>query len=265
MVEMCVVLYLALCCFSYCISLIFIYRRARRRRGLGSLRAGSGSVRALLVTAHPDDECMFFAPAVLQLVQSGAAVRLLCLSSGNYYNQGAQRKKELLASCAVLGIPASHVTVVENKELPDDPKAEWSTALTSMLIHKHIKTHSINMVLTFDEGGVSGHTNHIAIYRAVSHLASSRRIPEGCQVLTLRTISILRKYLSILELPISWMLSSSACCVVGAEEYRIAKEAMLCHRSQLLWFRRLYILFSRYMFINTFKAVAVETKHVKIY
>uniref|UniRef100_A0A8B9HC83 N-acetylglucosaminylphosphatidylinositol deacetylase n=1 Tax=Astyanax mexicanus TaxID=7994 RepID=A0A8B9HC83_ASTMX len=237
MVEMCVVLYLALCCFSYCISLIFIYRRARRRRGLGSLRAGSGSVRALLVTAHPDDECMFFAPAVLQLVQSGAAVRLLCLSSGNYYNQGAQRKKELLASCAVLGIPASHVTVVENKELPDDPKAEWSTALTSMLIHKHIKTHSINMVLTFDEGGVSGHTNHIAIYRAVSVLRlpcchSSEKIQRGGKL---------------------------------AIAYQTNFEAMLCHRSQLLWFRRLYILFSRYMFINTFKAVAVETKHVKIY
>lgn len=38
--------------------------------------------RALLVTAHPDDECMFFAPAVLTLTQSNAAVYLLCLSSG---------------------------------------------------------------------------------------------------------------------------------------------------------------------------------------
>uniref|UniRef100_A0A8B9H753 N-acetylglucosaminylphosphatidylinositol deacetylase n=1 Tax=Astyanax mexicanus TaxID=7994 RepID=A0A8B9H753_ASTMX len=236
MVEMCVVLYLALCCFSYCISLIFIYRRARRRRGLGSLRAGSGSVRALLVTAHPDDECMFFAPAVLQLVQSGAAVRLLCLSSGNYYNQGAQRKKELLASCAVLGIPASHVTVVENKELPDDPKAEWSTALTSMLIHKHIKTHSINMVLTFDEGGVSGHTNHIAIYRAVSSEiliipSTLYMLPTPC--LTAHTFMV----------EFIWLNASPF----------IPQEAMLCHRSQLLWFRRLYILFSRYMFINTFK------------
>lgn len=38
--------------------------------------------RALLVTAHPDDECMFFAPAVLKLTDSNAAVYLLCLSSG---------------------------------------------------------------------------------------------------------------------------------------------------------------------------------------
>uniref|UniRef100_A0A8B9H4D8 N-acetylglucosaminylphosphatidylinositol deacetylase n=1 Tax=Astyanax mexicanus TaxID=7994 RepID=A0A8B9H4D8_ASTMX len=240
--------------FTFCFAAAAHVGRVRRR-GLGSLRAGSGSVRALLVTAHPDDECMFFAPAVLQLVQSGAAVRLLCLSSGNYYNQGAQRKKELLASCAVLGIPASHVTVVENKELPDDPKAEWSTALTSMLIHKHIKTHSINMVLTFDEGGVSGHTNHIAIYRAV-------------RALWHYMITSLLKYLSTKYcIFIYWSI-----IVTTLLKYLSTKilnlsllEAMLCHRSQLLWFRRLYILFSRYMFINTFKAVAVETKHVKIY
>lgn len=38
--------------------------------------------RVLLVTAHPDDECMFFAPSVLKLTESNVAVYLLCLSSG---------------------------------------------------------------------------------------------------------------------------------------------------------------------------------------
>ncbi|XP_026778202.3 N-acetylglucosaminyl-phosphatidylinositol de-N-acetylase [Pangasianodon hypophthalmus] len=222
-------------------------------------------VRVLLVTAHPDDECMFFAPAVLKLSESNAAVYLLCLSSGNYYNQGAQRKEELLGSCAVLGIPAHRVTVIDNKELQDDPKTEWSIALTASLILKHITTYSINLVLTFDEGGVSGHANHIAIYKALSHLAFVGRIPEDCQVLSLHTISILRKYLSIFELPISWLLPSSFCCIIGPNEYKKAKEAMLRHRSQLLWFRRLYILFSRYMFVNTFRAVPVEKKDLKFY
>ncbi|XP_058239232.1 N-acetylglucosaminyl-phosphatidylinositol de-N-acetylase isoform X2 [Hemibagrus wyckioides] len=104
-------------------------------------------VRVLLVTAHPDDECMFFAPAVLKLTESNAAVYLLCLSSGNYYNQGAQRKEELLGSCAVLGIPAHRVTIIDNKELPDDPKTEWSISLTAPLILKHITTYSINLAI----------------------------------------------------------------------------------------------------------------------
>ncbi|XP_076867756.1 N-acetylglucosaminyl-phosphatidylinositol de-N-acetylase [Brachyhypopomus gauderio] len=222
-------------------------------------------VRVLVVTAHPDDECMFFAPTVLKLVESDALVHLLCLSTGNYCNQGDQRKKELLDSCTVLGIPTNRVTIIDYKELPDDPNASWSTALTSALILRHIRTHSIHLVLTFDEGGVSGHANHIAIYKAFSYLASVGRIPQDCQVFCLHTVSIVRKYLSILELPISWFLPSSLCCVAGPEDYSRAKEAMLCHCSQLLWFRRLYLLFSRYMFINTFRAITMEPKNMKIY
>ncbi|KAJ8412414.1 hypothetical protein AAFF_G00127500 [Aldrovandia affinis] len=135
-------------------------------------------VRALLVTAHPDDECMFFAPTILRLLQSSASVHLLCLSSGNYYNQGDLRQKELRDSCNVLGIPASQVTIVDHKELPDDPSVEWNTHIISSMVLKQVKASSINMVLTFDGRGVSGHANHIAIYRALSYLASTRKIPD---------------------------------------------------------------------------------------
>ncbi|KAK3509300.1 hypothetical protein QTP70_028563 [Hemibagrus guttatus] len=337
-----VLLSVTLCFLGYllCLNLIYdrfnkiwpsswncILRSSSRAKGVNFLRAFD-EVRVLLVTAHPDDECMFFAPAVIKLTESNAAVYLLCLSSGNYYNQGAQRKEELLGSCAVLGIPAHRVTIVDNKELQDDPKTEWSIALTAPLILKHITTYSINLaikalikspstgdlhkqttanklaerVLTFDERGsersCQSHRNlqsaqfsdlvswvkrdererEVALwwakpghhgdfqelgygFRAPSnhtHLAFAGRLPEDCQVLSLHTISILRKYLSILELPISWLLPSSFCCIIGPNEYRKAKEAMFHHRSQLLWFRHLYILFSRYMFVNTFRAVPVE-------
>ena len=36
----------------------------------------------LLITAHPDDECMFFAPTILSLQQQEVQVYLLCLSEG---------------------------------------------------------------------------------------------------------------------------------------------------------------------------------------
>jgi hypothetical protein len=36
----------------------------------------------LLVTAHPDDEAMFFAPSIGHFVGAGASVSLLCLSTG---------------------------------------------------------------------------------------------------------------------------------------------------------------------------------------
>jgi hypothetical protein len=37
---------------------------------------------ALILTAHPDDEVMFFTPTVLALVDAGWNVSALCLSSG---------------------------------------------------------------------------------------------------------------------------------------------------------------------------------------
>ncbi|CAL9685857.1 unnamed protein product [Knipowitschia caucasica] len=73
------------------------------------------AVRALFITAHPDDECMFFAPTIIQLVHLNAKVYLLCLSKGNYYNQGYLRKEELLNSCAVLGIQESKVSIIDHK------------------------------------------------------------------------------------------------------------------------------------------------------
>jgi LmbE family N-acetylglucosaminyl deacetylase len=36
----------------------------------------------LLVTAHPDDEAMFFSPTILYLINQGLRVALLCLSTG---------------------------------------------------------------------------------------------------------------------------------------------------------------------------------------
>lgn len=48
----------------------------------GKQRVTANETRALLVTAHPDDECMFFAPTILKLVESQASVYLLCLSTG---------------------------------------------------------------------------------------------------------------------------------------------------------------------------------------
>ncbi|XP_013875079.1 N-acetylglucosaminyl-phosphatidylinositol de-N-acetylase [Austrofundulus limnaeus] len=226
---------------------------------------GETDVRALVVTAHPDDECMFFAPTIIRLVESNATVHLLCLSEGNYYNQGAQRRRELLSSCAVLGIPASRVTIINHRNLPDDPSAEWSVSLTSSAVVKYVSSHSINMVLTFDGRGVSGHANHVAIHKAVRHLASTGEVPKDCVLLSLVTVGLFRKYISFLELPLSWLLPSHLCCVIGTQGYKRAKDAMMCHRSQLLWFRYLYIAFSRYMFINTFQLIPQELKSLKFY
>lgn len=39
----------------------------------------------LVLTAHPDDEVMFFAPTILSLVASGCEISALCLSNGSRF------------------------------------------------------------------------------------------------------------------------------------------------------------------------------------
>jgi N-acetylglucosaminylphosphatidylinositol deacetylase len=45
--------------------------------------------------------------------------------------------------------------------------------------------------------------------------------------------------------------------VSGAKAYTTAFKAMLAHKSQLVWFRWLHLLFSRYMWVNEWTEVEV--------
>ena len=58
---------------------ILVFSLIRWAREKKSLRA-EGKV--LLITAHPDDESMFFAPTIITLAQANVEVFLLCLSEG---------------------------------------------------------------------------------------------------------------------------------------------------------------------------------------
>ncbi|NXB99498.1 PIGL acetylase, partial [Orthonyx spaldingii] len=187
--------------------------------------------------------------------------------SGNYYNQGEIRKKELEQSCCVLGIPASDVTVIDHRDLPDNPAVEWDTQLLATLVLKHIEAKNINLVVTFDAGGVSGHANHISLYTAVRYSACTllwglpgslvllwkQNQRQGCRVLVLESVNLFRKYISFLDVLISCLLPGDALFILTEEETEQAKRAMQCHKSQLLWFRRLYVLFSRYLVVNSLR------------
>lgn len=79
----------ALIFFVYLVCIKCLYNRHRGTfaKALNHLVNASSSqenndIRTLIVTAHPDDECMFFAPTIIRLVELNANVHLLCLSQG---------------------------------------------------------------------------------------------------------------------------------------------------------------------------------------
>ncbi len=209
----------------------------------------------LIVTSHPDDECMFFAPSIQGLQQLlGCNVHLLCLSNGDFYGQGKIREKELLNSCKVLGIEPENCTIINDECLPDDPNIKWKPEVITRYIKEEISKTKFHMLLTFDSYGVSSHPNHIAIHTAVKNMVNSHQIPQDLQVFSLETTNIVRKYLGIFDLPLS-MLLSPIYLAVSFSHVMQAQQAMQCHKSQYVWFRRLYVIFSRYMIMNTLKPV----------
>lgn len=84
-------------------------------------------------------------------------------------------------------------------------------------------------------------------------LHSGGKLPKGCSVLTLQSVNALRKYAFLLDLPWTLLSPQDVLFVLTSKEVAQAKKAMSCHRSQLLWFRYLYVLFSRYMRINSLR------------
>lgn len=65
--------------------LIFQKWLAQRFRTLTNVRFPINCKRVLIVTAHPDDESMFFGPTILSLTKrKNCDVYLLCLSNGLY-------------------------------------------------------------------------------------------------------------------------------------------------------------------------------------
>ena len=85
--------------------------------------------------------------------------------TGNYYNLGETRAVELYRSCENFNIPLDQVFV--SSEFEDNPSLEWSRKDVSAVVGKYAARCKADILLTFDNGGISGHTNHIATYKGI--------------------------------------------------------------------------------------------------
>lgn len=134
-------------------------------------------------------------------------------------------------------------------------------------------TASIDVLLTFDHGGISNHPNHRSLYHGARHfLASLMKDAYGysCPVAlyTLTTTSLLRKYIGVMDAPFTmvrgvmegFFASRSArkeegparlLFVNSIGEWMTAQSAMAkAHQSQMVWFRWGWIGIGRYMVVN---------------
>ena len=139
-------------------------------------------------------------------------------------------------------------------------------------------------LLTFDDRGVSLHPNHISLALGAAKLLSLSGMTEhGLKTFVLRTRGVVMKYTGIFS-AVGERLAHTFCQLsnLGAGHpflvtpreftckeqrgrvivstmsgYYTAIRAMLEHRSQLIWFRWLYVSFSRYMWVNDWIEIRV--------
>ncbi|KAL1598573.1 N-acetylglucosaminyl-phosphatidylinositol de-N-acetylase [Nothophoma quercina] len=129
---------------------------------------------------------------------------------------------------------------------------------------------NIDVIITFDAQGISGHPNHKSLYdgahtflKALMHRHSGWECP--IKLYTLTTTTIFRKYASLLDAPATLITAiiqkkelgnfpTPLLFVSSPMTYRIAQKAMTtAHESQMRWFRWGWITLSRYMVINDLK------------
>ena len=151
----------------------------------------------LLITAHPDDESMFFIPTLQNLLYLDN-IHLLCLSNGDCrdVSDGPIRTKELHKACSIIGIgddnskssdATSSAVVLDDDRLKDGPNEVWNSDLIAHAVLKHLQKilnsieqpkQKVNVnIITFDQGGVSGHPNHVDVFRGIRHF-----VHEKCHV-----------------------------------------------------------------------------------
>lgn len=203
------------------------------------------SKNVLLLTAHPDDECMFFSPTILNLIPI-AKVQVLCMSEGN--DEGV-RQKELESSCKVLGI--SKCESVNHELLQDGMSTNWDLDTIIGLTKAYVEKEGIDSIMTFDGYGVSGHVNHIALFRAMEQAVKSKTLT--IPVFKLKSISVFTKFTFFIGAGFRYFFTSrgrSHFFAASPTQYMVGRAAMYTHKSQMVWFRHLYLVFSQYMILN---------------
>lgn len=237
-----------------------------------------------VVFAHPDDESMFFLPTLAHLRRHGHALHFLCLSAGNADGLGQQRCAELQRVAAILGV--AEVRIVQDEtNLPDGMRTRWPEEEVARHVERFVQQGKLDTLLTFDAWGVSGHANHRATYRGVcSYLRSHSSITSTPPLAySLISTSFVRKYAGVLDAAFSWMeerraeqkqrqrkqkrqatgSAAAASSALSPPDFAfifslnplLSWRCMSTHASQFVWYRRLFVIFSRYAYCNTLQRI----------
>lgn len=213
-------------------------------------RVGNKST-VLFVTAHPDDEAMFFMPSLRAFKEEGTSVHLLSLTIGGADGLGIQRTQELLAAADDLRVCA---TALNSRDFTDGFASAWDVEAAAAAITTHVRCSGVSFdtLVTFDAYGVSRHPNHRDTHLAAVIALRSHAL-RGVEALQLRTVAI--PFVAGLEVLLLPLLIAKGRQIGGRRLFwqhscTASWLGMRSHGSQWRPFRKAYVLLSRYSYLN---------------
>lgn len=271
-----------------------------KRRTMKTSSTSSQPLSIAFIFAHPDDEAMFFTPILHALKEEKSKpinsiqnnnnnnnmiqIHFLCVSQGDYDKLGGIREKEMHASAKFYGADSCHV--FNDKRCLDGPKAEWDVEWVAREIvqKKAIEELQASVIFTFDDFGVSGHTNHRQVHNAVKMVADEHhKRPSQKQVVTffkLASLPIWRKYSSIFGVIVRNVVDrflhasnqnqfggednesegnkqkvANFTVIVPPSEGFLSMRGLWNHYSQFVWFRFFYVMLASYSYENIFDEI----------
>ena len=117
----------------------------------------------LAVCAHPDDESFGLGAALSSWAEQGTRTSVLCFTHGEASTLGGNdgnlhrlRAEELAMAAEELG-----VGTVRLLEHPDGRLADAPIDRLSSELHRAMEQVDASLLLVFDEGGITGHPDHV--------------------------------------------------------------------------------------------------------
>ena len=157
--------------------------------------------------------------------------------------------------------------VVETDDLRDGMDREWPAKTVMAVLDAYTEgaPATFDYVVTFDAGGVSGHANHVGTHRGARQWIEERKnsVVKACdagkcpQVWVLETTNIARKFSGAVD----WFASYVECLMdsrrvfVPSPSPLEVLRAVRLHKSQFVWYRKLFVAFSRYTYMNTLRRI----------
>jgi LmbE family N-acetylglucosaminyl deacetylase len=132
----------------------------------------------LVVCAHPDDESFGLGAVLTVFASQGARTSVLCFTRGEAStlhvdddDLAAVRSLEFARAAAVLGVSRTELLDYPDGHLAEQP-------LSELIAHTLQFTEEVgaDLLLTFDEGGITGHPDHVRATQVVQAVSTSRGI-----------------------------------------------------------------------------------------